>query len=97
MKSKIENLLGLAYIAKETVIGSDDTINLIKENKISLVILDKNTNTDIEKQLIKLCDSHGIELIRTLTSEEISKSIGLKNVKVIGIKSEGFKNLIVNA
>jgi len=97
MRTKKENLLGLAYVAKKIIIGSDECIEAIKNNKVFLVYLDKNTNTNIEKQLIKLCESHNVVLDKTLSSEELSHSIGLKNIKVIGVIDKGFSTSMMKS
>ena len=94
MKNNVLNLLGLAYRASKIVIGSDDVILNMKENKIYLVFLDKDLSSNIEKQIIKNCDLNSVKLDRSFTKEELSHAIGKKNVCVIGITDEGFTKLI---
>ncbi len=90
MKNKTLGLLGLAQSANKLSIGSDLTLELIKSNKVFLVLLDKDIKGTTEKQLTNICDLNKIALMRTFNSCELSQAIGKRNVKVIGVLDKGF-------
>ncbi len=94
MNNKVLNLVGLAYRASKTIIGVDEVVITLKENKIKLVLLDKDLSSNTLKELNYLCDKHNVRFVRNFTKEELSHSIGKKNISVIGIIDEGFKKLI---
>lgn len=95
--NNILNLLGLAYRAKKLVIGSDDVLLSIKDNTIKLVLIDKDMMSNTSKEITYFCEKNNIVLVRNFTKEELSHSIGKKNISVIGIIDEGFKNLIMKS
>ena len=92
------NLLGLAFRAKKISIGSDLTIDRIKNKECFLVFLDKNYESTTEKQIKKLCEINNIPYITEFTKEELCHAIGSKaNIRVIGVIDKGFSSSIVKS
>ena len=91
------NLLGLALKAKKLIIGFDEIIKSQNQKKIFLLLMDKDLSSNIEKQVINISELREIPLIRNFSKDELSKSLGKTNIKVVGVTDEGFKNLILNS
>lgn len=93
-KNKIISILGLAMRAGKISLGAPATYEALKKNKVSLVVVSTNCEGDTMRQINNKCTFYGVEIVKVLSEEELSSSIGKKNVKVIGILDEGFKHLI---
>ncbi len=93
--NKALNTIGLSYRASKLLIGSDYTISGIKENKVYLIILDRNLESDISKKIKRISEEKGIPLVVEFDSDEMSKSIGKKGVHVLGITDKGFRDSIL--
>ncbi len=97
MTNKTLSLLGLALKANKLIIGFDEIIKPQNQKKIFLLLMDKNLSSNIEKQIIIISELRKIPLIRNFSKDELSKSLGKTNIKVIGVTDEGFKNLILKS
>jgi ribosomal protein L7Ae-like RNA K-turn-binding protein len=87
--------LGLAYRAKKITLGADETIKAISKNKIVLVLLASDASENTIKKITDKCYFYKVELSQSFNSIELSSALGKNNIKVIGIKDEGFKNIIL--
>ena len=94
---KIFKQIGLAYRAQSVVLGTDKIIHLSKKGKINLVIISIRTSSNTRKLIQdKLSNTEiPIVIVDDYDNEELSKSLGRENVKVIAIKDEGFSNNIL--
>lgn len=92
--NKALGLLGLARSANKLSIGSDLTIELLKKNKVFLVLLDKDTDSKTTKQIKKICDLNNVNVLSIYSSIELSHAIGETNIKVIGVLDKGFADNI---
>lgn len=94
MKDKVLSLLGLCYVSKNLVYGGDNVIKEIKNNKVHLILMDKEYNTDASRQIKNKASFYNIEIIDKYNSDELSNALGLEKVYVIGILDKGFSGSI---
>ena len=94
---KIFKQIGFAYRAQSVVLGTDKIIQLSKKGKINLVIMSIKTSNNTQKLIQdKLSDTAiPIVIVDDYDNEELSKSLGKENVKVVAIKDKGFSNNIL--
>lgn len=95
MENKVLNLIGLAYRAHKIILGGDTIVEALKNNLVSLVVMDKALTTDAARQIKNKCDYHNIDLVLDFSTEEISKAIGKTDVGVIGLTDTGFSKAIM--
>ena len=95
MSSNTLNLLGLAYKASKIVIGFDDV--LLKIKKIKLIFISNELSINSVNKLKKESEKYNILIMDKFSKEELSHSIGKKNISVIGIIDEGFKKLMIES
>ncbi|MDO5557956.1 MAG: ribosomal L7Ae/L30e/S12e/Gadd45 family protein [Clostridia bacterium] len=91
---KILGLLGLATKAGKVVFGTDSCMEAINKRKVKLIIVATDSAQRTKTNFELICKNKNVELIRVLTIEEISKSIGKENKAVVGIKDVNFSKEI---
>jgi|LSQX01.2.fsa_nt_gb ribosomal protein L7Ae-like RNA K-turn-binding protein len=82
--------LGLAYVAKKVVIGTDEVVKALQNKQLYLVLLATDASDNTTKKIKDKTNTYQVELIHKYSSEDISSAMGKKNIKVIGIKDKGF-------
>ncbi len=82
--------LGLAYVAKKVVIGTDEVVKALQNKQLYLVLLATDASENTTKKIKDKTNTYQVELIHKYSSEDISSAMGKKNIKVIGIKDKGF-------
>ncbi len=94
---KIFNQIGLAYRAKKVVLGTDNIIEAMKRNQVSLIILGTSASIGTQKLIQDKANTNNVDVLMILETEEknLSKSLGKKNVKVLAIKDKGFKKMMI--
>ncbi len=85
-------LLGLATIAKKTITGEEFTVKAIKSNTAKFVFLASDAGVNTTKKVKEKCEFYNVIVCTNFSSEELSKSIGNKNRKVIAVTDIGFAN-----
>lgn len=86
--------LGLAYVAKKLVIGTDKTIDMVRKQRVYLVLLASDASHLTKKKILDKSRFYDVDVNQTMTTEQLSLSIGKKGVKVIGITDRGFSRLL---
>ena len=86
-------VLGLANRANELVLGYDPVLSSIQKNKVKLVLIASDASNKTKDTFSKKCFFYKIEISEVFTSEELSQALGRK-VKIVGIKDQGFGELI---
>src|SRR5690554_7643261 len=89
-------ILGLARRAKKLIIGTELTVKGIRTNRVKLVLLALDASSNTKKQIYDKCRTYNVDVLDVFSSDEISKSIGKKNIKVVGIIDEGFSKILLN-
>lgn len=84
MENKVLNLLGLARRGGKIILGDSNLPLLAKPKKIFIIIAsDASDNT--KKKFSDKCTYYKKEYIVNFTKEELSSSLGIGNVSVIGL------------
>ena len=86
--------LGLAYRARKISVGTELSIEKMRQKKAVLIVLAKDASENTKKKIRDKASYYGIDVLESLTSEQLSQSIGKTNIKVIAILDEGFKNIL---
>ena len=86
--------LGLAYRAKKVVIGTDKVIDGVRKNKVYLVIYSNQVSNNTKKLINDKTSYYDVKTLE-VPHERLNQALGKTKIKVIGIKDEGFKNLII--
>lgn len=86
--------LGLAYVAKKLVIGTEKTVELIRKQRVYLVLLANDASELTKKKILDKARFYNVEVSQTMSSNQLSLSIGKKGVKVIGVTDRGFSRLL---
>ncbi len=86
--------LGLAYVAKKTVIGADYVVDSLRKKELYLVLLASDASENTKKRISDKTKTYQVELIENYSTDELSSAVGKKNIKVIGIKDKGFSMLL---
>lgn len=89
-------ILGLARRARKLITGTELTVKGVRTNRVKLVLLALDASDNTKKQIYDKCRTYNVDVIDIFSSDEISKSIGKKNIKVIGIIDEGFSKTLLN-
>lgn len=89
------NNLGLAYKAKKIAIGTDLTIEKMRQKKAVIVLLANDASENTKKKIRDKASYYGIDVMDQFTSIQLSQSIGKGQIKVIAILDEGFKKIII--
>jgi len=82
--------LGLAYVAKKVVVGTDEVVKALQKKQLHLVLLATDASDNTTKKIKDKTNTYQVELIHKYSSKDISSAMGKKNIKVIGIKDKGF-------
>ena len=86
------NVIGLAYRARKTVLGEEVYHRI---GKVRIMLIASDISEKSRERLEKKCYFYDIDHIDRFTAAELSSAIGKKNVKVIGITDDGFKDALL--
>ena len=86
MLSKVIGTIGLAARARKISFGADSVEYDIKEGKVKLVIVAKDSSERTREKFKKICEMYHVPIIIDGEIEQLSKAIGKSNKAIIGIK-----------
>ncbi|MEG0256037.1 MAG: YlxQ-related RNA-binding protein [Vagococcus sp.] len=88
-QDKFLNLLGLATKAGKLVSGDDTTVNAVRKQNVSLVIVATDASEATIKKMRDKCSYYNTAIIVAFTKAELSHAIG-KSRAIIGVCDRGF-------
>jgi len=88
------NTLGLACRAKKIVSGEDFVVEGIRNGSVKLVFLASDAGMNTKKTITDKAKYYNVQVIDRFLGDDISRAIGKKNRKVVGIIDQGFAKLI---
>lgn len=94
MRAKIESYLGLARRSGNLVTGYDTCIQLMKKNKIKLMIVTEDASEQTRNKFIKLTEKNGVQMYVFGKTTELSAITGMENRSVYGITDRNFASAI---
>lgn len=92
---KVLMLLGLAKRAGKVVVGTDAVISKLQANKLNLIFVASDASNATIDKIEKKAFYYNVTIIKSFTSEELSRCIGSNNNKVIGLYDQGFKKAMM--
>lgn len=93
----MNKILGLANRARKITLGTENTINSIRANKVKLVLLANDASDNTKKKVNDKCNYYKVKVVELFNSKEMSSSLGKRsNIMVVGITDQGFSNLLLN-
>jgi ribosomal protein L7Ae-like RNA K-turn-binding protein len=93
--NKLLSLLGLAKRAQKVIVGTDAVISKLQANKLYLIFVAKDSSLATIDKIEKKAFYYNVKVIKSFTSDEISKCIGSNNNKVLGIADKGFADAML--
>ena len=94
--NKVLSLLGLAKRAGKVIVGTDAVISKLQVNDLHLIFIAKDSSLATIDKIEKKAFYYNVRIIKSFTSDEISKAIGSNNNKVLGISDPGFAKAMIN-
>ncbi len=93
--NKVFNYLGLAKRAGKIVAGTDAVLKNLNKGQIKLIFLANDSSFATIDKVDKKAFFYNIPIIKKYSTDELGKSLGLNNPKVIGLTDTGFTKAIL--
>jgi len=93
-KAKISGMLGIASKGYKLISGKEAVSDELLKKKVKLVIIAKDASEKTIENMQYLCEKQNVPCILYGTIFDNSKYIGKVNKAIIGIKDEGFANVL---
>lgn len=87
---KTLNLLGLAKRARKVVLGTDTVVANLQGKKLHLMFIATDASSATIDKLDKKAYFYQVKVINKYSTEELSKALGVPQVKVVGVTDLGF-------
>ncbi len=87
------NRLGLAYVARKLVTGTEFSIKAIQSQEAKLVLIASDASQATIKKITDKATFYNIPVNLNYDTKTLSQPIGKENIKVICILDEGFANM----
>lgn len=99
MNKKITNAIGLAYVSKNVMLGTDLIIQAMRNNNVGLVIISTKAGYNTQKLIMDKSAFYNVEvlIVDETDASILPNALGGRNVVVLAIKKSGFKEMIVKA
>ena len=91
--NEVLSLLGLIYRANKLFLG-ENCLNNIK--KIKFLFIANDASIKSQERYLKKCNYYNIPYTLKYSTNNLSKSIGKDNVKILGVVDDGFAKNILN-
>ncbi len=85
MKNKFLQFLGLTKRAGKLLEGYNKCEDAIKLNRVKLIILSDEVSQNTKDKFSNVCNRFEIHIIKNVNVEELSNSIGLSKIGVLGV------------
>lgn len=95
MRSKLESYFGFARKSGSLVTGYETCIQMIKRNRIKLLIVAEDASEKTKEKFQKLADHNQVEIHVFGKTDELSAMAGLENRSIFGLTDSNFAKAIV--
>ncbi len=85
-------LIGLMYRANKLLFGETVLENM---SSVCYLIMANDASEKTKERYLKKCHFYNIDCLMDYSSSELSKSLGKKNIKVIGLIDKGFMKTLL--
>ncbi|MFP4177697.1 MAG: L7Ae/L30e/S12e/Gadd45 family ribosomal protein [Acholeplasmataceae bacterium] len=92
----MDRTLGLAYRAARVVVGTEKALLSLRKGHVKLVILATDASDNTKKRIHDKARTYGASVVEAISTERMSRAIGKRGIKVIGITDHGFSRLLMN-
>ena len=92
---KILNYLGLAKRAGKLVQGTDAVLKNLRSKQTNIMFVASDASDATREKVNKKGMFYNIPVIENFSTDELSKSLGEQNIKVIAINDIGFTKAIM--
>ena len=92
--NKIFSLIGLATRAGKIVFGTDAVLKNLGKKQTHLIFVASDASKATIDKVEKKAFFYNIKIIKKYSTEELAKSTGRPNPKVIGLNDQGFSKAI---
>lgn len=89
-------LIGLAERAGKILHGEEPALHAIQSGTAQIVFLASDAGVNTSKRIHDKCASHNIFLYDSFTGDELAKSVGRVNRKVLSLVDKGFSRLMLS-
>ena len=89
---RVLSIIGLAYRANKIYLGEKCLEDF---KRIKFLFIANDISIKSKERYLKKCHYYDVKYFDEFSSEQLSKSIGKNNIKIIGIIDDGFKDLIL--
>ena len=86
--------LGLAYRARKLTIGTQMTIESMRNQQVYLVLLASDASDLTKKKILDKAHFYHVKVIEDMSTKQLSDAIGKLGIKVIGVTDRGFSQLL---
>lgn len=87
--SDILSLLGISQKAGKVVSGQDSVERAVNSNRVFLIIISEDASENTKKRFLNLAKRWDIPVFLWGSSDELGKSIGKGDRKILGITDKG--------
>jgi len=89
-------MVGLAYRAGKTLVGTAACEKGIKHRKIYLLLLQDGLSSSSERRFSELCVNAGVKVIRIGSGDRLGDAIGRPGIMLLGVTDKRFADAIRN-
>ena len=93
--TKVLNYLGLAKRAGKLVQGTDAVLKNLRSKQTNMMFVASDASDATREKVNKKGMFYNIPVIENFSTDELSKSLGEQNIKVIAINDIGFTKAIM--
>ncbi|WP_026333374.1 ribosomal L7Ae/L30e/S12e/Gadd45 family protein [Peptostreptococcus anaerobius] len=94
-EKKLYSMIGLCMRSGNLVSGDDTTLNEVKKERVSLVIIAEDASKNTTKLFSDKCSFRNIAYIKLGTKDKLGLAIGKSPRAVLGIKNKNFADQIL--
>jgi ribosomal protein L7Ae-like RNA K-turn-binding protein len=85
VQNKFLQFLGLAKKSGNLIEGYNKCEELIKKNKLFLLILSKDCSINTKEKFVRYCTNSGIPVIESYSKEDLGAPIGRFEINILGV------------
>ena len=94
-EKKLYSMIGLCMRSGNLVSGDDTSLNEVKKERVSLVIIAEDASKNTTKLFSDKCSFRNIAYIKLGTKDKLGLAIGKSPRAVLGIKNKNFADQIL--
>ncbi len=89
MLKKSLNYLGIAKRSGNILCGTDTVVKSLSNGKIKLILVASDASANTKDKIIKKAFYYHIQVMDTISSDDLSRAVGKENLMVMALVDEG--------